>query len=193
MAERHDIVSNPYAQSLIRIKARQLCRRADFNRSDLEDLHQEMRTYLLKVAHHFDPERASMETFIAHAIESCVRMILRGRWRDKRRINRASVSLEGTEIAGEEESTSLWSVLRSEDQARRTGNTEHDLIEEIDRRDAFAHVFSQLSDKKRELVVQVMEHSKAGAARLRGTSRRQIDKELQAMRQMFIDAGLGNE
>ncbi|MCC5829271.1 MAG: hypothetical protein JJU36_07470 [Phycisphaeraceae bacterium] len=193
MAERHDIVSNPYAQSLIRIKARQLCRRADFNRSDLEDLHQEMRLYLLKVAHHFDPERASMETFIAQAIESCVRMILRSRWRDKRRIDRASMSLEGTEIDGDGASTPLWSGLRSEDLARRTGNTEHDPIEEIDRRDAFDHVLSQLTDQQRELVHQVIEHRKAGAARVRSTSRRQIDKELQAMRQLFIDAGLADE
>jgi RNA polymerase sigma factor (sigma-70 family) len=193
MAERHDIVSNPYAQSLIRIKASQLCRRADFNRSDLEDLHQEMRAHLLMVAHHFDPERASLRTFIAHAIESCVRMILRGRWRDKRRVDRASVSLEGTEIASEKQRVPLWSVLRSDDQTRRTRNAGYDPIEEFDRRDAFAHVFNQLSDQQRELVVQVMEHRKAGAARVLGTSRRQVDKELQAMRQLFIDAGLAGD
>lgn len=192
MAERHPIVSNPYAQSLIRIKARQLCRRADFSRSDLEDLHQQMRWHLLKVGHQFDPERASAETFIAHAVESCVRMILRDRWRDKRKIDRSIVSLERTEIAGEDQNVPLWSVLRDEDQARRTGNVAHDPIEAIDLREAFAHAFGGLSSKQREVVTQVVQYGKSGAARLRGTSRRQIDNLLQAMREVFIDAGLGN-
>jgi RNA polymerase sigma factor (sigma-70 family) len=190
MASSHDVVSNPYAQSLIRIKARQLCRRADFSRSDLEDLHQEMRLYLLKVGHLFDPSRARMETFIARAINSCIAMILRDRRRDKRRIDVERVSLESTELPGDNETFSLWGEISTDDLFRRTGKMPVDPIDAIDSQDAFAWVMDQLADDDREIAALVMEHGKAGAARERGVSRRQIDNALQRMRRHFEDAGL---
>ena len=45
MAESHDVVSDPFTVTLIRIKARQLCRRSDFSRSDYDDLRQELEQY----------------------------------------------------------------------------------------------------------------------------------------------------
>jgi len=191
MASSHDVVSNPYAQSLIRIKARQLCRRADFSRSDLEDLHQEMKMYLLKVGHLFDPSRARMETFIARAINSCIAMILRDRRRDKRRIDVEHVSLEGTELPGDNGTFSLWAQLSTDDLSRRTGQSPVDPVDAIDSQDAFTWAMDQLSADDREIAALVMERGKAGAARERGVSRRQIDNALQRMRRHFEDAGLG--
>lgn len=190
MASSHDVVSNPYAQSLIRIKARQLCRRADFSRSDLEDLHQEMKMYLLKVGHLFDPKRARMETFIARAINSCIAMILRDRRRDKRRIDVERVSLEGTELPGDNETFSLWAQLNADDMFRRTGQMPVDPIDDIDNQDAFTWAMDQLSADEREIAALVMQLGKAGAARQRGVSRRQIDNALKRMRRHFEDAGL---
>ena len=190
MASSHDVVSNPYAQSLIRIKARQLCRRADFSRSDLEDLHQEMKLYLLKVGHLFDPTRARVETFIARAINSCIAMILRDRRRDKRRIDVERVSLEGTELPGDNETFSLWGELSTDDLFRRTGKMPDDPVKAIDAQDAFAWAMDQLCADDREIAALVMEHGKAGAARERGVSRRQIDNALQRMRRHFELAGL---
>jgi len=191
MGTHDSILDNEYANTVIRIKARQLCRRADFSRSDLEDLHQEMKMYLLKVGHLFDPSRARMETFIARAINSCIAMILRDRRRDKRRINVEHVSLEGTELPGDNETFSIWAQLSTDDLFRRTGTTPADPIDAIDSQDAIAWAMERLSADDREIAALVMEHGKAGAARERGVSRRQIDNALQRMRQHFEDTGLG--
>jgi len=184
------IVSSAYAQSLIRIKARQLCRRADFSISDMEDLHQEMRRYLLKVADRFNPDRASLETFIACAIESCVAMILRNRRRKKRQIDLECISLESTEFTTDTGPTCLWSILSAHDQSRRTGNLPDDPIETLDLRDAVTHVLDQLTDDDRTIAWSVIKHGKAGAARRHGVSRYQINQALRRMRAYFEDAGL---
>jgi len=184
------LVSSAYARSLIRIKTRQLCRRTDFSISDMEDLHQEMRQYLLKVAHRFNPDRASLETFIARALDSCVAMILRHRRRKKRQIDLECISLERTEFPTETGPACLWSILAPDDQSRRSGNMPEDPIETFDRREAVAHVLSQLTDEDRTIALLVIEHGKAGAARRHGVSRYQIKCALDRMRAYCEDAGI---
>ncbi len=193
MARSHDLLSTPYAKSLIKIKARQLCRRADFSSSDTEDLHQQMRHYLLKVAHYFDPDRACLETFVARALDSAVAMILRDRRRVKRRLDLECISLEGSLCAMEEDPTCLWSLLSPDDQTRRTGNAPQDPLEEMEREEAFAHAMSRLHDDDRAIAELVGLYGKAGAARRYGVSRRQVDHALRRMRRHFEAAGLGHD
>jgi len=69
-AEVRDRVLTEYAESSIRVKARQLTRRPEFNRSDREDLEQELWLALLSQAGQYDPKRASLHTFIDRVVAS---------------------------------------------------------------------------------------------------------------------------
>jgi DNA-directed RNA polymerase specialized sigma24 family protein len=68
-----------YARTLIRVKAKQIVRRPGFSRSDQADVEQDLVVHLLCQAEHFDPERASLNTFIARVIDSAVAMLVRER------------------------------------------------------------------------------------------------------------------
>jgi len=73
-----------YARTLIRVKAKQIVRRPGFSRSDQPDIEQELLVHLLCQAKHFDPNRASLNTFVARVIDSAVAMLVRDRGRSKR-------------------------------------------------------------------------------------------------------------
>lgn len=195
-AWRDAVVLAPFTTALIRIKASQLCRRADFSFSDGDELQQEMRRYLLRKVHLFDASRgASLGTFVAHAIDSWVRMLLRERQCEKRRPGIDAVSLDNESSTDDAKSTSspnsMSAKLTDADRDRRLGRGSEDYKAAHDRADAMAYVMRHLSDDQRELVAMVIRYSKAGAAKRRGVSRRQIDKALAAMRPLFERAGFG--
>ena len=73
-----------YAANFIRYKARQMVRRPEFSKSDLEDLEQEMVLDLLKRLPKYDPERAARNTFAARVIDHKVATIIQYRRRAKR-------------------------------------------------------------------------------------------------------------
>ena len=59
-SQRNDFVLTDYARTLIRFKARQLCRLHSFSKSDEEDLQQELWLAVVNQAGKFDPARASI-------------------------------------------------------------------------------------------------------------------------------------
>ncbi len=191
MAERYDVVSNPFTITLIRIKAAQLCRRSDFSRSDRDDLQQEMELYLLRKAHLFDSERGNIEAFVITSINSWVGMTLRFRARDKRRPGLYAVSLEGTEIENDGDTVSLAGILSQADHERRSQRSGLSPSELLDLQDAIQCAFSALSLDEQQLLTHVSEHGVASAARKRHVSRRQIDNAIARMRVRFENAGLG--
>ncbi|MEM7622998.1 MAG: sigma factor [Planctomycetota bacterium] len=192
MATRHDVVTHPFTIDLIRIKARQLCRRSDVSRSDQDDMQQEMRLYLWKKAHLFDPGRGNIEAFVTTAINSWVAMHLRGLDRIKRRGDATAISLERTLIENEGDVTSLGSVITDADRGRRNNAGSPDPVESHDLRDAIDHALAQLTGQERSLLEYVAEHGISAAARTRKVSRRQIYNALEGMRSRFEDAGLGS-
>jgi len=192
MATRHNIVSHPFTVSLIKRKAAQLCRRTDFSRSDSEDLQQEMALYLLKKARLFDPERGNLEAFVTTALDSWVRMHLRGLDRIKRRGDATAISLERTLIENEGDSTALGSVVTDADRGRRFNAASPDPVDSHDLRDAIDHALGRLTGEERSLLECVAEHGVSAAARTRNVSRRQIYNALDRMRSRFEDAGLGS-
>ncbi|MEX2670896.1 MAG: sigma-70 family RNA polymerase sigma factor [Phycisphaeraceae bacterium] len=193
MTSSHEIVSNAYAQSVIRIKAHQLCRRADFSRSDMEDLRQEMWLYLVKVARLFNPDRACLETFIARAIDSCVAIILRDRQREKRRAGLDATSLEGTLAGGAEERGPLSRHLVPTDQSRRTGNVPVDPVERLETVEAVSVAMAKLPPKVRSIAKRLMHASPTAVAKEMGISRRQVRNAIDEMEGVFRDAGLGRD
>ncbi len=191
MASSHDIVSHPFTITLIQIKARQLCRRSDFSRSDYEDLIQDMRLYLVEKAHLFDPARGNLEAFVTNALNTWVAMHLRHLGRQKRRPVSRAISLEGTCLEHDGNATTLGAVLSDTDHGRRTQRGDLSPIERHDLRDAVDHAMITVAPDERALLIQVVKLGVAGAARARGVSRRQIKKILARLRARFEDAGLG--
>jgi len=193
MADRCDIVTNPFTATLIRIKAHQLCRRTDFSRSDYDDLKQDMLLYLLQKAHLYDSMRGSVEAFVTNAVNTWVGLHLRHRARDKRREGYRAISLEGAFIEHDGQTDPLGTVLGEEDLRRRTLRSSLSSIELIELQDAIQCVLKTLTPSERSLLVHVATHGVASAARQRHVSRRQINKALTQMRTRFMDAGLGDD
>ena len=191
MAIRHDVVTHPFTIDFIRIKARQLCRRSDVSRSDHDEMQQEMRLYLWKKAHLFDPSRGNIEAFVTTAINSWVGMQLRRLERLKRRGEAGALSLERTSIENEGDVTSLGSVLTDADLDRRTGATSPDPIESHDLQEALNHALRHLTRRERSLLAYVADYGVSAAAHKHNVSRRQIYNALARMRSRFEDAGLG--
>jgi len=191
MAELHDVVSDPFTVTLIRIKARQLCRRSDISRSDYGDLRQDMRLYLLEKAHLFDPARGTIEAFVTNCINTWVAIRLRYRKRQKRRESYKAVSLERTPVECDGDITTLGAVLLEEDGQRLTQAYPISPVEHFELREAIEHVMQGLEPDDRALLAHVAEHGVASAARQRNVSRRQINNALARMRSRFEKAGLG--
>lgn len=192
MAERHDIVSDPFTVTLIRIKARQLCRRSDFSRSDYDDIRQSMRLYLLEKAHLFDPVRGNLEAFVTNAINTWVGMELRYRERDKRRESYRAVSLESTPVECDGDVTTLGQVLLEEDGRRLPQTDPRSPVEQFELREAVQHAMQNVQPEDRAILIHAAEHGVASAARAFGRSRRQVLNTLARARIHFEKAGLGH-
>ena len=191
MTVRHAVVTHPFTINFVQIKARQLCRRSDFSRSDDAELQQGMLLYLWKKAHLFDPARGNIEAFVTTALKSWVGMELRRRARLKRRCDYQAVSLERTTIECGGDMDTLQSVISQADLQRRTQQSGRSAIDMIDLREAIIHGMSRLSARERALLLHVAEHGVASAARKRRVQRRKIDEAIAQMRSRFEDAGLG--
>jgi len=191
MAESHCVVSDPFTVTFIRIKAKQLCRRTDVSRSDLEDLQQEMRQYLLEKAHLFDPERGNVEAFVTNAINTWAALYLRRQDREKRRDTYRAASLERTSVECDGDLRPLGETILEEEGHRHLQTEFRSDIEQFELREDVQHVLAGLSQDDRDLLAHVAEHGMRSAARARGTSYRQIRKAMKRIRAVFEKAGLG--
>ena len=192
--KRHEVFSD-YARTLIRLKARQLSRRADFSRSDEPDIAQDLTLHLLCQAEHFDPSRASLKTFVTHVVNSCVAMILRERWRQKRVPDHGAEiqSLETMVDVPDEPPVALWATISVADIERRTGATSKSDVEVHDEAEALDHAMQSLSDEDRQLCERLKVGSRASVARDLQISRRKLGTILSSVRQQFERAGLGQD
>jgi RNA polymerase sigma factor (sigma-70 family) len=190
MAESHNVVSDPFTVTFIRVKARQLCRRSDFSWSDYEDLQQDMRVYLLEKAHLFDPERGTVEAFVTQILRTWVAMQLRYRSREKRRDSFKALSLERTRVECDGDITALGVILVDEDGRRLSRYYTLSETERFELREAIDHAMGNLDPKDQEILTHVAEHGVASASRAFGVSRRQIDNAVSRARAQFEKAGL---
>ncbi|MCK6486564.1 MAG: hypothetical protein L6R00_20840 [Phycisphaerae bacterium] len=189
--QKQSIVSDPFTVTFIRIKARQLCRRSDFSRSDYDDIRQSMRLYLLEKAHLFDPARGNLEAFVTKAINTWVGMELRHRERDKRRESFKAISLERTPVVCDGDITTLSAVLLEEDGRRQTQTDPLTSVEQFELRDAVQHAMQDVQPQDRAILIHAAEHGVASAARAFSRSRRQVLNALARARVHFEKAGLG--
>jgi RNA polymerase sigma factor (sigma-70 family) len=190
MASSHDIVSHPFAVTFIRIKARQLCRRCDFSRSDYDDLRQAMRLYLLQKAHLFDAERGNLESFITKTLKTWVAMRLRYQDREKRRDVHKTASLERTTVECDGEITRLGAALIEEDGQRLAQTQPLSSLDRLELRDALATVIKKLAPEDRKVLAHVAEYGARSAVRSLGVSRRRVEKVMARVRELCESAGL---
>ena len=195
MAKANDChgVYSDYARTLIRIKARQLSRRADFSRSDEDDIAQDLTLHLLCQAQQFDPSRASAKTFVTHVVNSCVAMILRERARQKRMPDNGTQvqSLESLVNVPDGPPVTLGETISLHDVQRRTGAVSKSEAEVRDNAEAFHHAMQSLPTAVREVCERLKVGSRASVAREMHMSRRRLAAMLAHARQQLEKAGLG--
>jgi len=196
---RHDVVDHPFTAELIKIKARQLCRRSDFSRSDFDECEQEMRIYLWRKSHLFDPARGSVEAFVNTAIKSWVGMELRRRHRHKRWSGSPTISIERTTIECNGDATPLGAVLGEVDSRRHTFCHHPTPLELLMLQERVRHGVAQLTPEERDLLHHVAEYGVARTSREwtrrlgRPFSRRQVGNEMLRIRRKFEDPRLSGQ
>lgn len=178
-----------YAQIVIRQKARQLCRRSGFSRSDEEDLAQELTLRLLQKEHLYDPARgATLETFADRVISSAVKMILRDRRRLKRAASITALSLDSTAVLDDGKPALLCQIVSDADRARITLSERHT----DDSADILA-LLNSLPAPLADLARRLTQGSVASAARELRVSRHQVYALIAQLRQHCEQAGLDPE
>jgi RNA polymerase sigma-70 factor (ECF subfamily) len=163
-----DAVLTAYVQSLIQFKARQICKKKGFSRSDEQDLAQELILRVLQKAPQYDPGRGASNTFAARVVESSVKVILRERRRLKRSAGFTAVSLDAPAVANG--GLSWGMTLREEDGRRRHGTQLPGACHAQDA-EAFATALRQMPAELAVVAQRLMQGNVASVARELGTSR----------------------
>ncbi len=170
--EINPAVLTDYARKLIRTKARQLVRQAGFSASDRADVEQELILRLLERSHRYDASRASVNTFVARVVNSCVVTILRERGRQKRAAGYFAQSLDAPAGDG----GTLHDLL--------AGAADHDLA------DALAEAIAALPADLRALCAELPDRKLVDVARDLGVSRQHLYRSIARIRAHFQEHGL---
>lgn len=186
----HAALLTPYVQTLIRIKARQLTRKPGFNRSEREDLEQDLAAHILKQCHHFDPARGCANTFIARIVDSAVAMMLRDRGRMKRAAGFRPRSLEEVMFHRKKGPGSLEKLLDEADGCRRTGRDTTSGQARAELASDMRRAFSKLSPPLQELAARLIDAPEAAIARDLGISRRKVRDAVEMIQTHLQKAGL---
>jgi RNA polymerase sigma factor (sigma-70 family) len=189
-----DAVLTAYAKSLISFKAKQLCRKARFSRSDEEDLVQDLTLALLEKRNQYDVARgASIDTFANRVVISKVKMILRDRRRTKRAAGFKAASLDCDTAQGTDGPAPLSQMIDGDDRARRGTSGPPDPLASLERHEALTAVMASLPPDLADFAQQMCSGSVHSAARRLGISRRRADATVTELRRRLEAAGLGPE
>ena len=187
------LVTHEYAQTCIRVKARQLCRRSDFGRSERRDIEQELWLRLLAQAEHFDPARSALNTFIDRVVNSAAASLVRARECEKRADGFLAKSLENLFSVQAKRKKSLRSCLSPDDRLRHTFTSAKSDLDYLADDEAFAAALAAMPDDVRDLCVRVMDGTTpTQVARQLGLSRRQVRRLLDVARVHLEQAGWNN-
>jgi RNA polymerase sigma factor (sigma-70 family) len=189
-----DAVHTAYSKFLISLKAKQLCRKPGFNRSEERDLAQDLTMSWVKAADKYDPAReASIDTYADRVINSAVKMILRARRAQKRAAGFTAKSLD----SGHEELRGavvpIGELLDGRGLERRGAARPSDAISALERKEAVELALAALSPSLAAIARRSANQSANAMAKEMGISRRQLDKAMKAIREKFQEFGLGGK
>lgn len=188
------LVHNEYAQTSIRVKARQLCRRSDFNRPEREDVEQDLWLHLLTQTQNYDPQRSSLNTFIDRMVNSAAAHLVRRRESDMRADGFSAQSLDEGVICKDHKKETLGSSLSPNDGARRTFTAPKSDLAELEDREAFDFALASMPPDIRDLSSRVMQgETPTALARELGVSRYRVRRMLADAREHMKRAGFGND
>lgn len=180
---KEPIISN-YAMRVASSKAGRLCCRAGFNKSDAEDIRQELLLDLLKNLPNFDPSKGSEEVFVCRAMRSKAIKLLRDRMASNRTPSRTSGSMN--EMIYDKEERRLVEL-------GQTIGEDDPSFEQVDLRLDVESVMAKLPSDLRELCELLKTKSITEAAKALGLGLGSVYWRLDKLRAIFREAGLEPE
>jgi DNA-directed RNA polymerase specialized sigma24 family protein len=187
-----DALLTAYARSLVQFKARQLCRKPGFGRSDQPDVEQDLVAAVVQQSPKYDPARgASPDTFADRVIDSAVKMILRSRRRVKRAAGFRAASLDTGSVEHRGKYVPLTDVVGDAD--GRTGKSASSPADAVDAPEAVRHALAGLPPLRAGVARHLQDGTAVSAiARQTGVSRRQVYAAMAEIRRRLEAAGLGS-
>lgn len=181
-----------YARTLIRVKAKQLVRRPGFSRSDQPDVEQDLVVHLLCQAQHYDPDRGSLNTFIARVVDSAVAMLLRERGRMRRNPEGDAEVQSLAEMVPQPDGPpeALARLISQLDLERRTGGaslTDAQLFELVA---DVASVIPTLPPELQDICRSLLTRNRSETEAELGISRRGLQSAMVLIREHFVKSGL---
>lgn len=189
----NDFILTRYARDLIRYKAHQLCRRGDFHKTEPDDLQQELWLLLLSAIDHFDPDKASLDTYLDRVLTTGVAMLIRSRQTQKSLHGLRVVSLDALRRSECDTPESLAQSVSQDDLARRTECVEQDEVARREEAEAIAMALERMPEELRDVCRRLMGGTVTSVARDLGISRRQVHNRLVSARPYFEKVGLSTD
>jgi len=178
--------------TLIRVKAKQIVRRPGFSRSDQPDIEQSLVVFLLEQVQHFDPSRASLNTFIARVIDSAVAMLLRDQGRAKRNPAGDAELQSLAEMVPQPDGPPepLARLISQLDLERRTGGASLSDAQLFELVADVASVIPTLPPELQEICRSFLTRNCSETEAELGLSRRKRQAAMEAIREHFVNSGL---
>jgi len=183
-------VLHPYAEKLIRIKARQLVGKAGITRTDCEDLAQEMRLDLWRRLPKFDPKRAKFSTFADRVVKHKVASIIEARKAGLRDYRRQRCSLNDPLKTPDGKPAERGDMLDQDATLLRTGGTNRPADERINLRDDIRTVLAGLPPELRGLCCRLMKGTPTEVQGETGIPRGTLYEPFETLRRRFEKARL---
>jgi DNA-directed RNA polymerase specialized sigma24 family protein len=182
-----------YAQTLIRVKARQLVRRPGFSRSDQGSIENELFLRVLAKVKQYDPKRSSPNTFVDRIVNSAAAMLVREQNRHKRSPcgNVEVFSLEMKIEHSTGSSKPLWASISNADLQRRIGRASLSDAELYELVEGVASAIAGLPPELQQVCESLLERNRSETESELGLSRRRLDAAMARIREHFARAGFG--
>jgi DNA-directed RNA polymerase specialized sigma24 family protein len=179
-----------FATRLIRRKAKQLCRRLGFNRSDRPDLEQELALIVLRRAADFEPRRSHYNAFVTTVVERYTATIIERHEAWKRTYRRDGGSLHISVDVADGGAMELLATLSTTEQSRHTGQRRRPPEDAWNLTEDVASVIRDMPPLMRRVCELLMSDSKKAAAHELGLSQYALYETLQRILARFEKAGL---
>lgn len=168
---------DPYAQGRIDYHARRLSRKPGFTISDVPDIEQELALDLLKALPKFDPNKASLPTFISRVVNRRCISLLRDARHPKRRGGTSLEAAMGDDIAKDQ-------------RHRMTGYRPDEAPEKAEVAEVVQQAVGKLPERLHKIAILLMSRTQAEAARELGVSETTIHRARNQIREHFEEIGV---
>jgi len=154
---------------------------------EIEDIEQELLTYVLERASQFDPTKGTVEAFVTRIMRSAAAGLIRGSNRQRSNppsgyvVDSLSKMVEGPDRKSEE----LNRGLTSSDGTRRRQTEPRDPFRDVELADAVEHQINTLPRRYRRIARLLRTHNQNEIANKLGLSKRKVSHVLAGIREHF--------